>query len=171
MGPQRLEALIALIEGRERDSEAPLLHFSRRCVGRRVESLCGRERGVKVCCSSTASERREGRLLRPLAESKVFAASARFGRALSASQPPEARLADGGVIIGGFNVSDDISDDRVGAWRDLGLQVEGKEVPASPAISTICSWARPTGEFATSACSSAAASSGASLAVRRPDRG
>jgi cardiolipin synthase len=58
--------------------------------------------------------------------------SPRFGRRYLLRNHQKLALADGRrVIIGGFNVSDDyFGTHETGAWRDLGLKVEGESVAA-----------------------------------------
>jgi cardiolipin synthase len=77
--------------------------------------------------------------------------SPRFGRRYLLRNHQKLALADGrSVIIGGFNVSDDyFGTGEAGAWRDLGLQVEGGSVEAlAHYFDDLFVWTRnPTGKI------------------------
>jgi len=135
-GPERLEALIALIEG-ARDSLRVLYYIWEDDVaGRRVRDalVAAAARGVKVSLlvdGFGASSAPKG-FFQPLidARARFCRFVPRWGRRYLLRNHQKLALADGAkAIVGGFNISDDyfgtIAD---GAWRDLGLQVEGPSV-------------------------------------------
>ena len=136
-GPERLEALIALIDGARGIAPRPLLYLERRrrgtagarCTGRRRPRAASRSR-----CSSTASARprRPEGFFQPLidAQARFCRFVPRWGRRYLLRNHQKLALADGSrVIIGGFNISDDyFGTVEEGAWRDLGLEVEGPSV-------------------------------------------
>lgn len=133
-GPERLAALMALIEDARERLDLCFYIFSDDPIGRRVihALVAARERGVAVtlmvdafgCAFSPVA------LFRPLAE-----AGARigwFGRRRSMRylirNHQKLVLADGKhVLIGGLNVAQDYfaPDDDITGWRDMGLLVEG----------------------------------------------
>jgi cardiolipin synthase len=134
-GPARLGALIGLIEGAKESLRVLYYMFLDDASGARVRDalIAAAERGVKVSMlvddfGSDAADavfcdarvRRQGRFLPvqpPLRAALVACATTRNLRL------PTGRR----VIIGGFNVSDDyFGTHETGAWRDLGLKVEGK---------------------------------------------
>jgi cardiolipin synthase len=134
-GPGRLEALISLIDGATESLRILYYMFLEGECGRRVRDalVAASERGVKVwvLVDGFGSDTND-RFFAPLAESEVAFRrfSARFGRRYLLRNHQKLALADGErVIIGGFNVSDDyFGTIEAGAWRDLGLQVEGQSV-------------------------------------------
>ncbi|HEY5723663.1 MAG TPA: phosphatidylserine/phosphatidylglycerophosphate/cardiolipin synthase family protein [Allosphingosinicella sp.] len=134
-GPQRLEALVALIDGAKKDLRILYYIFLDDVSGHRVRdaliAACGR--GVKVSLlldgfGSTGN----AEFWQPLAATDVsfYRFSPKFGRRYLLRNHQKLALADGRkVIIGGFNVSDEyFGTIEAGAWRDLGLQVEGDSV-------------------------------------------
>lgn len=134
-GPARLDALIALIEGAKASLRLLYYIFLDDESSKRVRDalVTAAGRGVKVSLlvdgfGSTANRE----FLRPLLESNVGFCrfSPRFGRRYLLRNHQKLALADEvRVIIGGFNVSDDyFGTVESGAWRDLGLQVEGDSV-------------------------------------------
>jgi cardiolipin synthase len=130
-GPGRLEALIGLIEGARESLRVLYYMFMDDSSGTRVREalIAAADRGVKVSLlvdgfGSTAN----AEFFRPLTESKVAFCvfSPRYGRRYLLRNHQKLALADGSkVIIGGFNISDDYFRTSSGAWRDLGLEVEG----------------------------------------------
>jgi cardiolipin synthase len=135
-GPERLEALIALIDD-ARDSLRILYYiWENDEAGRRVRDalLAAAERGVHVSLlvdGFGASSAPAG-FFEPLidAQARFCRFVPRWGRRYLLRNHQKLALADGHkAIVGGFNISDDyfgtIED---GAWRDLGLQVEGPGV-------------------------------------------
>ncbi|MGZ8998923.1 MAG: phospholipase D-like domain-containing protein [Allosphingosinicella sp.] len=134
-GPQRLEALIALIDGASMDLRILYYIFLDDVSGVRVrDSLIEAvARGVHVSLlvdgfGSTANKE----FWRPVMESGIRFCrfSPKYGRRYLLRNHQKLALADGRkVITGGFNVSDDyFGTIASGAWRDLGLQVEGDSV-------------------------------------------
>ena len=135
-GPERLEALIALIEGAERTLRLLYYMFLSDASGERVRDalLKAAERGVKVSLlvDGFGSDAAKASFFQPLVDSQVRFCrfSAKWGRRYLLRNHQKLALADERrVIIGGFNVSDDyFGTIESGAWRDLGLQVEGDSV-------------------------------------------
>jgi cardiolipin synthase len=135
-GPERLEALIRLI-GEARETLRVLYYmFLDDEAGRRVREalIAAAERGVEVwlLVDGFGSEAARDAFFQPLVESKVHFCrfSARYGRRYLLRNHQKLALADGRrVLTGGFNVSDDyFGTNQAGAWRDLGLEVEGDGV-------------------------------------------
>jgi cardiolipin synthase len=134
-GPGRLQALLALIEGAEESLRILYYMFLDDASATRVRDalIAAAARGVKVSVlvdgfGSTANMD----FFRPLSEAvQVFCRfSPNYGRRYLLRNHQKLALADGKrVIIGGFNVSDDyFGTVESGAWRDLGLEVEGDSV-------------------------------------------
>lgn len=134
-GPDRLEALIALIEGARETLRILYYIFKEDASGRRVRDalLAACERGVKVDMlvdgfGSDASDS----FFQPLVDSSCGFCrfEPRLGRRYLLRNHQKLALADGRlVLIGGFNVEDDyFGTVESGAWRDLGLLVEGPSV-------------------------------------------
>lgn len=132
-GPARLEALCALIDGAEESLRILYYIWEDDNAGRRVRDAlrAAATRGVKVSLlvdGFGASSAPRG-FFDPL-----IAANARFcrfvprwGRRYLLRNHQKLALADGRkAIVGGFNISDDyFGTAETGAWRDLGLEVEG----------------------------------------------
>jgi cardiolipin synthase len=134
-GPERLEALIALIDGAKQSLRILYYTFLDDKAGTRVRDalVAAADRGVEVAVlvdgfGSTGNES----FLAPLIERGVGFCrfSPKYGRRYLLRNHQKLALADGHkVIIGGFNVADDyFGTTESGAWRDLGLQVEGESV-------------------------------------------
>ena len=134
-GPQRLEALIALIDGAKKDLRILYYIFldDRSGVLVRDALIAAAGRGVKVSLlvdgfGATANKD----FWQPVTESGIAFCrfSPNYGRRYLLRNHQKLALADGRkVITGGFNVSDDyFGTIESGAWRDLGLQVEGDSV-------------------------------------------
>ncbi|HEV2748038.1 MAG TPA: phospholipase D-like domain-containing protein, partial [Allosphingosinicella sp.] len=150
-GPHRLEALIALIDG-ARDTLRILYYiFLDDHSGRRVREalLAAAARGVKVSVlvDGFGSDSAKASFFKPLTDSQVkFCRFApRLGRRYLLRNHQKLALADGScVLIGGFNVSDDyFGPIESGAWRDLGLKVEGPGVLCLAAyFDALFKWAR-----------------------------
>src|SRR4051812_27593368 len=135
-GPQRLDALIGLID--EARESLRLLYYiwCEDEAGTRVRDALVRaaQRGIEVALlvdGFGAADARED-FFAPLAEAgaRFCRFVPRYGRRYLLRNHQKLALADGRkVIIGGFNISDDyFGTIAEGAWRDLGLQVEGESV-------------------------------------------
>ncbi|HYD12771.1 MAG TPA: phosphatidylserine/phosphatidylglycerophosphate/cardiolipin synthase family protein [Allosphingosinicella sp.] len=135
-GPERLEALIALIEGAEVSLRVLYYIWEDDVAGRRVRDalVTAVQRGVSVSLlvdGFGASSAPKG-FFKPLEEAKARFCRfvPRWGRRYLLRNHQKLALADGRkAIIGGFNISDDyFGTIEQGAWRDLGLMVEGPSV-------------------------------------------
>ena len=135
-GPERLDALIGLIEGAKDSLRILYYIWCEDESGTRVRDalLEAARRGVDVALlvdGFGASEAGEP-FFRPLAESgaRFCRFVPRYGRRYLLRNHQKLALADGRrVIIGGFNISDDyFGTIEEGAWRDIGLLVEGDSV-------------------------------------------
>ncbi|HYI39699.1 MAG TPA: phosphatidylserine/phosphatidylglycerophosphate/cardiolipin synthase family protein [Allosphingosinicella sp.] len=134
-GPERLDALLELIENAKESLRFLYYMFMDDASGTRVRDalIAASGRGVRVSLlvdgfGSTANRD----FFRPLEEAGVAFCrfSPKFGRRYLLRNHQKLALADDGrVIIGGFNVSDDyFGTVESGAWRDIGLRVEGASV-------------------------------------------
>ncbi len=134
-GPERLAALLDLIGGAKESLRFLYYMFMDDSSGTRVRDalIDAAGRGVAVSLlvdgfGSTANRD----FFRPLeAAGAAFCRfSPKFGRRYLLRNHQKLALADGErVIIGGFNVSDDyFGSVESGAWRDIGLRVEGPSV-------------------------------------------
>jgi cardiolipin synthase A/B len=135
-GPERLDALVGLIDGAGESLRLLYYIWCEDEAGTRVRDALLRAagRGVEVSLlvdGFGASEATEG-FFAPLAEAgaRFCRFVPRYGRRYLLRNHQKLALADGRkVIIGGFNISDDyFGTIAEGAWRDLGLQVEGDSV-------------------------------------------
>ena len=135
-GPERLAALIALIEEAQESLRFLYYMFLDDESGGRVRDalLAAAERGVQVSLlvDGFGSDAGKAAFFQPLIDGDVDFCrfSARYGRRYLLRNHQKLALADGRrVLIGGFNVSDDyFGTVESGAWRDLGLEVEGDSV-------------------------------------------
>jgi cardiolipin synthase len=135
-GPQRLDALIALIDGAQESLRLLYYIWCEDESGRQVRDALVRAagRGVEVALlvdgfgASAATED----FFAPLSQAgaRFCRFVPRYGRRYLLRNHQKLALADGRrVIIGGFNISDDyFGTIEEGAWRDLGLLVEGEGV-------------------------------------------
>lgn len=135
-GPQRLDALIGLIDGARTSLRLLYYIWCEDKAGTRVRDALVRaaERGVEVALlvdGFGAADARES-FFAPLTQAgaRFCRFVPRFGRRYLLRNHQKLALADGRrVIIGGFNISDDyFGSIAEGAWRDLGLEVEGDSV-------------------------------------------
>jgi cardiolipin synthase A/B len=134
-GPERLDALIALIDGARESLRVLYYTFLDDVAGRRVRDalLSAIRRGVKVSLlvDGFGSTGTAG-FFQPLADAGAGFCrfSPKYGRRYLLRNHQKLALADGlRVIIGGFNISDDyFGSAESGAWRDVGLLVEGESV-------------------------------------------
>ena len=135
-GPERLAALIALIEEAQESLRFLYYMFLDDESGGRVRDalLAAAERGVQVSLlvDGFGSDAAKAAFFQPLIDGNVDFCrfSARYGRRYLQRTHHSLALAAGRrVLIGGFNVSDDyFGTVESGAWRDLGLEVEGDSV-------------------------------------------
>ena len=134
-GPERLAALLELIDSARESLRFLYYMFMDDQSGTRVRDalIAAAGRGVRVSLlvdgfGSTANRD----FFRPLQEAGIAFCqfSPKYGRRYLLRNHQKLALADGGrVIIGGFNVSDDyFGTVESGAWRDIGLRVEGEGV-------------------------------------------
>ena len=134
-GPERLDALLELIEGATESLRFLYYMFMDDASGTQVRDALieAAGRGVKVSLlvdgfGSTANRD----FFRPLTEAGIAFCqfSPKYGRRYLLRNHQKLALADGDrVIIGGFNISDGyFGTIESGAWRDIGLRVEGPSV-------------------------------------------
>jgi cardiolipin synthase len=134
-GPERLDALIALIEEAKQTLRFLYYMFLDDAAGTRVRdallSAAGRGVEVWVLVDGFGSTNNLG-FFQPLVDSQVRFCrfSPNYGRKYLLRNHQKLALADGKrVIIGGFNISDDyFGTVESGAWRDIGLEVTGHSV-------------------------------------------
>jgi cardiolipin synthase A/B len=137
-GPDRLDALVALIEGAETSLRILYYIYADDEAGRRVNDAlaAAARRGVRVAVivDGFGSDDTSDDFFRPLSEAGVALCrfSARFGRRYLLRNHQKLALADAEtgtgarIITGGFNVEDSYFGTAADqAWRDLGLLVEG----------------------------------------------
>ena len=132
-GPERLDALIALIDGASESLRILYYIFLADESGTRVRDALIRavERGVSVSVlvDGFGSDAAGKDFFQPLIDTRCAFCrfSPKFGRRYLLRNHQKLALADGRrVIIGGFNVSNDyFGTIDSGAWRDLGLDLEG----------------------------------------------
>ena len=148
-GPERFEALIALIDGAK--SNLRLLYYTYRAdaSGDAVRDALMRamERGVKVALlidgfgSSATPDTYFAELAKAGATFCRFNPS--FGRRYLLRNHQKLALADDErVLIGGFNIGDDyFGRSADGAWRDIGLMVAGPAAPRlAPYYDALMAW-------------------------------
>ena len=134
-GPERLEALIALIDGAKDDLRILYYMVLDDGSGVRVRDalIAASERGVKVSLlvdgfGTTANRE----FWRPVMDSSIAFCrfSPKFGRRYLLRNHQKLVLADGRkVVTGGFNIADEyFGTVESGAWRDIGILVEGDSV-------------------------------------------
>jgi hypothetical protein len=141
-GPERLEALIALIESARVELRVLYYIYKQDQSGTRVRDalVASCRRGVKVSLlvDGFGSDAAPG-FFQPLIDAgcRFCRYSARVGRRYLLRNHQKLVLADGArVIIGGFNIEDSyFGTVESGAWRDLGLLSRGRASPAWPTIS------------------------------------
>ena len=136
-GPERLEALLALIGGATRELRLLYYIFAPDAAGTRVRdaAIAAQGRGVRVSLliDGFGSEGADDAFLAPLvaAGAHVCRFVPRFGRRYLVRNHQKMAIADTAtVMIGGFNIEDDYFTPPGQGWRDLGLLVEGPAVAA-----------------------------------------
>src|SRR3990170_7747468 len=153
-GPERYEALIALIDGAK--TSLRLLYYTYRAdaSGSEVRAALMRDvaRGVKVGLlidgfgSSTTPDNYFSELAKAGATYCRFHPS--WGRRYLLRNHQKLAMADDArVLIGGFNISDDyFGRSADGAWRDIGLMVDGPATARlSPYFDALMNWALTKG--------------------------
>ncbi len=156
-GPERLQALIELIDGAEHTLRILYYMFLDDAAGQQVREalIAAAARGVKVwlLVDGFGSDGARSDFFDPLSESRVDFCrfSAKFGRRYLLRNHQKLALADDRrIITGGFNVTDDyFGTVESGAWRDLGLAVEGPGVACLAGyFDDLFAWAkRPRGRI------------------------
>lgn len=135
-GPDRLEALIALIEGARTRLRLLYYIYTAGEVGTRIREalIAAARRGVRVSLivDGLGSEAAAGEhFFDAFDDSGVELCRfvPRWGRRYLLRNHQKLALADADrAIIGGFNVADDyFGTEQNAAWRDLGLYIEGKD--------------------------------------------
>jgi cardiolipin synthase A/B len=133
-GPDRLDALVAMIDGARETLRALYYIYTDDEAGRRVHGalLAAAARGVKtslIVDGLGSDSVRQENFFAPLRKAgiEVSAFHPRWGRRYLLRNHQKLVLADGcRAIVGGFNVATDyFAQDKETAWRDLGLIVEG----------------------------------------------
>jgi cardiolipin synthase len=135
-GPDRLDALIGLIEGAKESLRILYYIFKDDASGTRVRDAlldaCGRGVEVSILVDGFGTEDVASGFFQPLVDSncRFCRFEPRWGRRYLLRNHQKLALADGRVVLaGGFNISDDyFGPPESGAWRDLGLLVEGAGV-------------------------------------------
>lgn len=146
-GPERLDALIALIEGATQSLRVLYYIFLDDAAGRRVRDalLAAIGRGVRVSLLVDGFGSVNGDFFQPLIDGDCdFCRFApRFGRRYLLRNHQKLVLADDQIVlIGGFNVADDyFGTIEEGAWRDLGLLVDGPSTEClGPYFDALFAW-------------------------------
>jgi cardiolipin synthase A/B len=136
-GAERLEALIALIDGARRSLRLLYYIFLADGTGKRVRdaaiAACGRGVAVALLIDGFGSDPAPDAFFAPLeaAGASVCRFLPRFGRRYLLRNHQKMAIADGETdarktIVGGFNVADDYFTPE--GWRDFGVLVEGRAV-------------------------------------------
>lgn len=135
-GPERLEALVALIDGAAESLRILYYIWADDDAGRRVRDalVAAAERGISVSLlvDGFGSSGAPKGFFQPLIDAKARFCRfvPRWGRRYLLRNHQKLALADGRkAIVGGFNISSDyFGTIAEGAWRDLGLEVDGPSV-------------------------------------------
>ena len=157
-GLERLEALVALIDDARESLRILYYIWDDDESGRRVRDalVAAMARGVKVSLlvDGFGTGARDG-FFQALTEggARFCRFVPRFGRRYFLRNHQKLAIADGRrVIMGGFNISDSyFGPEAEGAWRDLGLLVEGESVSCPSAyFDDLFKWAqKPEGSMRT----------------------
>jgi len=129
-GPERLKALIGLIDGARQSLRLLYYIYTDDETGRMVRTAMERalDRGVKVSLivdGFGSSAKPDFFVPLEAKGADVCHFLPRFGRRYLLRNHQKLALADERrAIVGGFNVEDDYFDDEKG-WRDLGIEIEG----------------------------------------------
>jgi len=149
-GPKRLEALIGLIEGAEESLRILYYIWEDDETGRQVRDALvdalGRGISVSLLVDGFGAANATEAFFQPLIDAKCRFCRfvPRFGRRYLLRNHQKLALADDRrVIIGGFNIADEyFGTIESGAWRDLGLLVEGEGVAClAPYYDDLFRWA------------------------------
>ena len=152
-GPERLEALVGLIDRAERSLRILYYIWEDDASGRRVRdallAAIGRGVAVSLLVDGFGTANASEAFFQPLIEARCRFCRfvPRFGRRYLLRNHQKLALADERrVIIGGFNIGDDyFGTIESGAWRDLGLLVEGEDVAGlAPYFDDLFTWADRT---------------------------
>jgi cardiolipin synthase len=155
-GPGRLDALLALIEGARETLRILYYIFKDDQAGHAVRdallAACGRGVRVWVLVDGFGTEDVSDDFFRPLIESECSFCrfQPRLGRRYLLRNHQKLALADGRIVLaGGFNISDDyFGPIESGAWRDLGLWVDGPSTACLGAyFDDVFDWAKRRGRI------------------------
>ena len=135
-GPERLDALIALIDSARETLRILYYIWLNDASGRRVRDalVAAAERGVEVSMllDGFGASAATPAFFKPLkdAGARFCRFVPRWGRRYLMRNHQKLALADGDkAFVGGFNIGDEyFGTVESGAWRDLGLEVEGPSV-------------------------------------------
>jgi cardiolipin synthase len=152
-GSDRLEALMALIEGARHSLRILYYIFLEDEVGRRVSDalIAAAKRGVAVSLLVDGfGSTRSLAFFQPMMDSGIGFCrfSPKYGRRYLLRNHQKLALADERrVLIGGFNIAEEyfapLSED---GWRDIGLLVEGEDVaPLAAYFDDVFSWTNVPG--------------------------
>ncbi len=150
-GPQRLDALIALIDGARESLRILYYMFKDDESGRRVRdallAACNRGVQVSILIDGFGSEGLSDSFFAPLTagDCSFCRFEPRWGRRYLLRNHQKLALADETkVVVGGFNVADEyFGTEESGAWRDLGIEVEGPDVAfLRPYFDDVFGWAK-----------------------------
>lgn len=153
-GPERLEVLIDLIDGAKRSLRLLYYTFMADAAGERVKQALLRavERGIDVALliDGFGSSGTPDDYFADLSKSgaKFCRFNPNYGRRYLLRNHQKLALADGDgkdgrAMIGGFNIADDyFGTAEQGAWRDIGLLVEGPAAARlAPYYDMLIAWA------------------------------
>lgn len=135
-GPDRLDALIGLIDGAQESLRILYYIWLNDATGRRVRDalVAAAARGVQVSMllDGFGASAATAAFFRPLSDAgaRFCRFVPRWGRRYLLRNHQKLALADGArAIVGGYNIGDEyFGTVEEGAWRDLGLLVEGPSV-------------------------------------------
>lgn len=135
-GPERLEALIALIDGAKESLRILYYIWLNDSAGRRVRdalvAAAGRGVEVSMLLDGFGASAATAGFFQPLSDAgaRFCRFVPRWGRRYLLRNHQKLALADGKrAIVGGYNIGDEyFGTIEEGAWRDLGLLVEGPSI-------------------------------------------
>ena len=150
-GTDRLAALIALIEGARESVRLLYYIFTEDDTGQHVRdallAACSRGVKVRILVDGFGSETVGDDFFQPLVDQGCGFCrfEPKWGRRYLLRNHQKMALADGKVaLIGGFNIEDSyFGPEDEGAWRDLGVRIEGPAAePAAAYFDDLFAWAR-----------------------------